>query len=261
MKLIVINNSDDTFQFVGNAVSIIPGTTDVAVTAWYQLIHDLEFRRNVFNCNLVLNDGIRDYRGQEAIDYLVVIERSNYYNKDSNGSDLSRGKITTTGWHLQMHAVEVNVGTWNGFRNMSIDPTTLVETDHGFVTFKLFDSGRAQITNPLLFATACYTQIDWTTNHEAGIIGAIFTQAGPPASDIYMYTIGAPGIANIRFGTGGINLKCIGIGGVIDADGKAEKYIHPSLPMPGLNKFRTIFKHNAATQHQCQIIYKIFKPV
>ena len=75
-----------------------------------------------------------------------------------------------------------------------------------------------------------------------------------------MYVIAAPGIADIHFGTGGINLKHFPAGSIGDADGESAKYMHPTNPVAGANKFRLILEHEVGMQHTFQIIFRLFKP-
>ena len=180
--------------------------------------------------------------------------------KDTSDVPLSRTTVTKIGWHFQLHSIEITTAKWNGFHNKKINPITLVISDLGFVTYKLFDASQAQITDEANIADARITQMDWCVDHEMEIVGAIFSQNNAPTTDIYMWTFAAPGIANVPFGQGGLNLKLIGTGGTVDADGKAAKYLHPSIPMAGINKFRTILKHDAGVQHTFQLSYKLFKP-
>ena len=261
MKLILVNSSSDAKTYVSSTVVAAASTsTDVASKYWYGLLNDLEFCKDLKLNNILINNGIEDLSYPKSQEYLEQVNVLGIANRDSDGSQLSRSKVTTSGWHFQISPIEVKTCTWQGFHHKVMNPVTLVETESGFVTHKLYDANRVEITDPEQALTAKYTVIDWCTNHELEIVGAILTQASPPETDIYMYTSGAPGILNVPFGTGGINLKCLGIGGVIDADGKAAKYLHPSVPIPGLNKFRTVIVHDVGVVHQFQIIYKLFKP-
>jgi hypothetical protein len=177
-----------------------------------------------------------------------------------SGVPLGRAAVTKTGWHFQLHSVEITTAKWNGYYNKKINPVTLELTELGYVTYKLYDADRVEITDEANIATAVFTVVDWCVDHEMEIVGVIFTQVAPPTTDVRMWTSAAPGIANVPFGQGGLNLKNIGVGGVVDADGLAAKYMHPTIPMPGINKFRTMLKHDAGVQHTFQLLYKLFKP-
>jgi hypothetical protein len=261
MKVILINNSSDDKLYATGQIAVLgQSEVDVSKRLWYAILDDTELRKDLICNNIQVSDGVSVLRMDDAVKYIESVNRLNASSRDSDGSTLSRVKVTTSGWHFQISPIYVKTSTWNGYHHKQINPVTLVETDTGFVTYKLYDASRTQILEEERANEATYTVVDWCVNHEIEIVGAVFTQAEPPTTDIYMYTVGAPGILNVPFGCGGLNLKCIGIGGVIDADGKSAKYIHPSSPMSGLNKFRTILTHSAGVVHECQLIYKLFKP-
>ena len=212
---------------------------------------------------LLLNDELEDIPDvAKAINTLLGGDLT---PRDSDGSAIMRPKATTSGWSFQMHSIGIDIGKFSGIHNKSINgnhnsPDFLTLADLGFSTIKLYKQDRSLITAQEDEAQAHFTVVDWQVNHEMEILGGLFTQGQAPTNDIWMWTIGAPGIANVPFGQGGINLKRVGTAGWVDADGKAAKYLHPSVPMVGVNKMRIIFHHPTYEAHPCQMIFKLFKP-
>ena len=186
---------------------------------------------------------------------------------DSENSLLSRPKITQAGWAYQNHTIGMQLGKLvDGIHNKKINPSTLViedlksATNVPFATMKLYKEDRTLIAEGGNEAEAKYTVIDWCVDHEMEIIGAIFTQNQVPVNDVWLWVFGAPGIANVAFCQGGINIKRLGTGNQVNADGRAAKYMHPLKPIPGVNKFRMIFYHPIYEAHPCQMLFQLFKP-
>ncbi len=203
---------------------------------------------------LLIGDGTA-YKaaGAEAINFLLGADTT---PKDTDGSIIQRPKAAKAGWSYQLHGISIATSTIGGFYNKDD-----AGNDLGFVTLKLYDVNGTEITTQGTADTDCVkTQVDWCVNHEMEIIGGSLYQSEPPTTDIYFWCKAAPGIANIMFAQGGINLKNVGIGGAINADGRASKYLHPSVPVAGVNKFRLIFKHNAGVKHNTQMLFDLFKP-
>ena len=185
---------------------------------------------------------------------------------DTDNSKLARQKVTQSGWSFQLHSIGIETGKFNGAHCKKINPLTLEVSDlewasgQKFATIKLYKEDQTLITVAEEEGQAHYSVIDWAVDHEIEIVGGIFTQNSRPTNDVWMWTLGAPGIANIKFCDGGINLKRLGDGNEINADGRAPKYIHPTEPIPGINRFRMIFYHPIYEAHPCQMIFQLFKP-
>lgn len=186
---------------------------------------------------------------------------------DVDNSQLSRTKITQTGWAFQLHGVGIETGKLAGIHNKKINPGTLEITDlawtsgQKFVSMKLYKEDRSLITEEADQGLAHYSVVDWAVDHEIEIVGANFTQNSRPANDIWMWVFGAPLIANIKFCEGGINLKRLGDGNEVNADGRAPKYLHPTEPIPGINRFRMVFYHPVYEAHPCQMVFQFFRGV
>lgn len=185
---------------------------------------------------------------------------------DSDGSPIIRRKETKTGWHYQMHTVEISTSTESGIYSKKIvNPalTVFSPVDTGFVTTKYYDAGGSELTEATggAFPTCVATVMDWAVDHEMEIISGKIIQDTSPTSDLRLWIVAAPGIANVDFAEGGFNLKHCGQGMAIYADGKASKYMHPTDPMPGINKFRVIALHPAGFQHTFMIVFNLYKAI
>lgn len=205
----------------------------------------------------LVNDGTNDISGiANQINYLKDIQAT-----DTNGIPLHREQVTTVGWNFQYHAIEFTTSLLDSVKNRTYNLTTRVFSNLGFSTIKFYNaSGIELLTQTDINTSGVITELDWVTNYEQEIIGCHCFQAVAPASNVYLFCYGAPGIANVPFGEGGINLKHITNGAIIDIDAKSAKYMSPTLPVPGVNKFRFIFDHTAGFQHTLQIIFKLYRP-
>jgi hypothetical protein len=67
MKLILKNNSDDSYLFLNGKITVAPNSqVEVDQVYWTDLSRDTDFIKNIRNGNLVLNDGILDYTPNNA---------------------------------------------------------------------------------------------------------------------------------------------------------------------------------------------------
>jgi hypothetical protein len=204
--------------------------------------------------SLLLNDDTNDIPDvATAINFLLGKDTT---PKDVEGSPILRQKAAKAGWYYQLHGLEFTTSTIGGFHNKDKDGNDL-----GFVSMKLYDINGTEITDQPTADSSCVkTQIDWMVNHEMEIIGASLFQNTAPATDIRLWVVAAPGIANLNFVQGGANLKFAGTGHAINADGRVAKYLHPSIPMAGVNKFRMVLKHDAGIKHGAMFLFDLFRP-
>ena len=201
--------------------------------------------------DLVFNDDIQDILDPgTAINLLLQKDPT---PRDSTGRPITRRAITNDGWHYQLHCLEFQTSKLGSIYNKDENGNDL-----GFGSVKLFKEDGSEITLEAEENQAVTTQVDWMTNHEMDIIGGQLYQAAPPVGDCRLWIIAAPGILNLKFGQGGINLKHAPAGGAVNADGRASKYLPPSPA--GINKFRLIFKHPAGLQHSAMMLFELFKP-
>lgn len=186
---------------------------------------------------------------------------------DSDGAPIQRPKAAPQGWAYSMQSVNFTTCWTDGdsgvpFLNSALNPTTRNETDLGFASIKYYLSDNVtQATEPEDIANAIWTVIDWTTNYDIWILGGYLFQNAPPPDDLFMWVHLAPGILNYPFIEGGLNLRLVGPGGTVTADGIVSKLLSASVPMPGCNKIRITLKHDAGYQHEAQFLFRYFRAV
>lgn len=174
--------------------------------------------------------------------------------KDGTGRPIVRGAITLDGWSAQFHAMSFKTSQLDSAYNKKVNGDDL-----GFMTLKCYDEDDEEIeSQETADSEAVKTIIEWQPNHDFEIVGGQLMQAAAPGSNVYLWVIGLPGILNVMFTQGGINLKMCGAGGVVDFDGRASKYL-PYNGGAGTNKFRIVLKHGAGVKHELQVVFQIFK--
>ena len=249
----VKNNSGSTKIYLGQELAN-QQTYDIPAQDLHKWQGDDDVIADGSSGDLLIGDGsVYKVAGAEAINFLLGVDT---IPKDADGSIIQRPKAAKAGWSYQLHGVAIKTSDLSGFYNKNDS-----ESDLGFTTIKLYNSSGTEITDQSTADTDCVkTVIDWCTNHEMEIIGGALYQSTPPDSDLYFWCKAAPGIANIMFVQGGVNLKLVGSGGIVNADGRASKYMHPTVPVSGINKFRLTFKHAAGVKHEMQMLFELFKP-
>lgn len=179
--------------------------------------------------------------------------------RDSDGSLLSRSKITTTGWSYQLHGLEFKTSQLNSVYSKKSNGT-----DFNFTTIKCYDAqGNQLITQESCDTDSVKTVIDWEPTHDYEIIGGMFKIASVPTEDIRLWVIGVPDIP-VEYGgskefASNINLKYIGIEEGVKADGRAPKYLQYNSELH-TNKIRLILEHPAGVKHDIHMLLEIFKP-
>lgn len=179
---------------------------------------------------------------------------------DIDGAPLVRTKAAAPGWSLQLHSVEVKTSTVGGVYNKRVNPATGEEIDLGFATIKLFDALGNEITDPANEEQCVHTRVDWRTTHDIELRGAAMAQSQKPNQTCRMWAVGAPGLANVFFCQGGMNLQNFDPGQFVTAEGVAAKYLSATKPIPGANTMRLIYKHAAGLKHTMQLLLYIYAP-
>lgn len=178
---------------------------------------------------------------------------------DTDGAPLVRTKITQSGWHFQLQAVEFTTAKLNSVYNADDE-----ESDLGFATVKFYDDQDDELEDPtqIELTTNCVkTVIDWEADHDIEVIGGFFEQALNPATDVRMWITAIPDLTvaqggSIPFVQGGLNLKYLS--GKIDIDGKTPKLM-PYNATYHTNKFRITLRHGAGVQHSAMVLFKLFR--
>lgn len=203
---------------------------------------------------LLVGDG-SSYKtaGASATNYLLGIDTT---PKDISGRNIYRQAATVDGWHYQLLSTEITTAKKDGFFSQEEDGTSL-----GFVTHKIYDANDAEITDAANEGQAVKTVVWVKPTHSYEIIGAVFGQKDVPTSDIRLWVTGLPGIANVKFARGGMNLKHAGSGTYQLADGRASKYLAYNAQAPDANAFKVTIKHPQGTQHSFQLSLEVYKAV
>lgn len=177
--------------------------------------------------------------------------------RDSDGSPLQRVKITTSGWHYQLHGLEFSTSS------LTIESKKEDGTNFGFTTIKCYDTENNLLTTQeQCDASAVKTIIDWEPNHDLEVIGGMVKQAVAPTEDIRIWVVGVPDVP-VQYGgsklfAANINLKYMGQEEGVRVDGRAPKYLVYNSVYHS-NKLRLILKHPAGHKHPLHMIFEIFK--
>lgn len=200
----------------------------------------------------VLKMGYLPMSGEEVIsdsdlqsDAPALIDNSD--PKDSSGRLITRTAITEIGNHFELISFEIQLATTNGVYNCEDS-----NQDSGIATYQMLDSNMQITINPAL---AKVTEIYLQFGKNIEPIGGILSQQEPSVTDARMFITALPGLVNIPFGGGGINLSLIGIGGSLDVDAKSPKTI-PYIP--GTPQFRIRIFHELLNNHKFQFHLKLY---
>lgn len=197
------------------------------------------------------DDGETDLSGGVA-DHINFLK--DFKPVDSTGRPIYRHAITQEGWSAQFHSIGFCTSKLSALYNKDD-----AGNDLGFLTAKFYNSSGTELTTQGDIDSGCVkTVIGWKPTHDYEIVGGQLMQAAAPSTNIYMWVKGLPGILNVMFAQGGMNLKLAGQGGIADFDGRASKFL-PYSGGAGTNKFEIILKHDAGVQHELQMVFEIFK--
>jgi len=205
--------------------------------------------------DLTYNDGVSDLGMSDAINHLKNLMVK--YPTDTDGSQLSRVKITKTGWGLQCHSIGVTTGKVDSIYDKKHDGT-----DYGFGTLKFYDSEDDEITEKGTYDTLqdrldaeCETTaLLWEPTHDLEIIGGELWQKAKPASAVRMWFYHP--LSGHEFCTGGIDLQFID--NKKSMDGRAPKLLPYSAAYHS-SQLCMKMKHTAGVNHDVQLVLEIFK--
>lgn len=179
---------------------------------------------------------------------------------DADGAQLSRGKITKSGWHFQCHSVEFTTSLLSSVYNS--DKT---ETDLGFTSIKYYNSSDVELvagTQAELDSNCVKTVITLELDQDIEVIGGVIYQGTEPSSDVRLWVTAIPDLpapnGSVPFCQGGANLKHMGTGAVYDIDGKTPKML-PYDNTYHTNKFEITLIHPTGHQHNMMMIMKLFR--
>jgi predicted secreted protein len=181
--------------------------------------------------------------------------------KDSDGSPLSRNKVTQTGWNYQMHGFEFKSAQLDSFYSKKSDAS-----DFGFGVLKCFKDSNGSLVECTDQAdadtNAIVTQVEWEPTHDYEIVGGMLKQLSSPAQDLRVWVIGVPDVPEAYGGfkpfVVSVNLKFMGSEEGVKVDGRApKKMLYDAVNHT--NKLRLYFRHPAGFKHDMHMIVELFK--
>lgn len=254
VKIKNADSSDHTWvgqTIVAGQYHIIDPTT---LTSWQ---NDSTLLTAIGDGLAVVNDGTNDLTNvSTGINWLLGIDST---PKDTDGSPLTRGKVTQTGWSYQLHSVEFKTSQLD-----SIYAKDASGTSWGHTTIKCYNDETTESSNQTDADSNCVkTVIDWEPTYDYEIIGGLFKQKAVPTNPIRLWVIAVPDISAGSGGSklfvAGVNLQFIGLEDGIRVDGRATKRLAYNATYH-TNKMRMILRHNAGDKHDLNMIFEIFKP-
>lgn len=249
--MIVKNNKESEDTWVGKVLAADEEYT-LEASKLHKWMSDDKVIFDLSSGDLLIGDGVT-YKdsGSAAVSYLLGVD---VRPKDQAGRQIVRTAATIDGWHAQFHCLSFSSSVLGSLYNKDTNGDDL-----GFTTLKLYDAYDVEITDVNDEENAVKTVIDLMPDHDYEIVGGRLFQAGPPLTDVRLWIVGLPGILDVGFSNGGLNLKLIGNGGSVDFDGRASKYL-PYNSGAGTNKLRIVLTHGAGVVHEIQLLLEIFKP-
>jgi hypothetical protein len=210
-----------------------------------------------FECSIEKDDGA-DQTDFESHYKSYANKSKSIMPIDSDGSPLQRVKITTSGWHYQLHGLECQTSQLDSVFSKKEDGS-----DFGFCTIRCYAADGSLLTIQEDCDTqAVKTVVDWEPTHDYEIVGGFFKQLSIPTSDVRLWVVGVPDVPAVYGGSklfcANINLKFIGVEEGIKVDGRAPKYMTYSATYH-TNKLRMILKHDSGVKHNLNIIFEMFK--
>lgn len=220
-----------------------------------------------FECVLRIDDPANNDQIEFETNYknAVTTNKKIEAPKDSDGSPLQRVKITTTGWHYQLHGVEFETSKLNSIYSKKVDGT-----DYGFSSIKFYELVNgveteitgANLNQTYLDSNCIKTIMDWEPTHDLEIIGGMLKQKEIPGSDVRLWVIGVPDVPEVAGGSKpfavNINLAFIGIEEGVKVDGRAPKYLTYNATYH-TSKLRIMLRHPVGFKHKMNMIFELFK--
>lgn len=263
MKLLLFNNSSDSFSYLSNSV-VIPsnGELDVSSTYWFSLYTEPDFIKDIRLNNILVGDGVKTLQYPESENYLKFINEFNYNNKDIDGAVIVRHKAARKGWSFLSLPPEITTSTIGG----SLYCKDSSGNDITGISCKIYNSNNDEITTPGLenanLSTCVKTILDVELPFDYELIGGALRVTTSPSDDIRLWIIGAPDIPSQYGGSkefaSGINLKFLSADNSFDIDGRVAKFITYN-PATHQGKLRILLKHAAGLTVNMQVMIHLYR--
>ena len=264
MKLILKNNSTDTFSYADGLVVVQPNSElDVISNYWFALYSDVNFIKDLRLNNILVNDGLKDYRTPESESYVQFLnDISNWNNRDTDGAQIVRNKAAKKGWSFWAIPFEITTSTLGGTLFCQLSDGTVIP----WVTCKIYDANNNEITTAGVLnanLNQCVkTVIDFEPTFDYEIIGGAARISSNPSQDIRLWIVGAPDIPAQYGGSkefaSGINLKFLAPDSSFDVDGRVTKFLTYN-PATHQGKMRMILKHPAGLAVNMQFTVHMYR--
>lgn len=218
----------------------------------YELYKNPEFQRDVDEQIVLLTDGVREFNCDNTwVKISWFLE-----DKDPSGRPMFRVSQSSDGFNFHLISIEITTAKYGGIYNKDHN-----EVDLGLCTHKIYDSSGTEITSAASEANSVRTEVLFVPNYDLEAMGGVFSQNAAPAQDIRMWALGAPGIADVKYATGGINLKYSGNQPFNLIDARASKLMKYVSAMPLLTANKIVLRHPAGAQHTFQLHLVNYKPL
>lgn len=179
-------------------------------------------------------------------------------SRDSDGDTLVRVKYAPTGWHYQVHVIEMETCNLTGLYEKKS-----TGTDYGWASIKLYNASDVEITQQGTADTDCVkTQVDWQPTIDVELVGGLVSQVENPTSDVRVWVVGAPGIPEGSGGSKafmtGFNFLFLEAKKQFEINGRSSKFMAYD-PVYNSNVLRTTIKTVAGLKHRIQAAFEVYK--
>lgn len=176
---------------------------------------------------------------------------------DIDGRSLIRPVAAKAGWTYFYCPIEFTTAKLNSLNSKKHD-----NTNRSGISYKIYDSNDAEITEVQNEVNAVKTVVDFEPTYDYEVIGGQLQQHTKPTTNVRVWVIAVPDVAEQYGGSkeivGGANLKFIDSTDKINADGRVSKYMTYNATNH-TNKIRVILRHDAGIQHCAMLILEMFK--
>lgn len=212
----------------------------------------------ISNSEALVGDGSEYFTDiSKALDWL---KGTNLTPSDTDGVPLSRTKVTKTGWHYQANSVEFSTAKLSSLVNIDA-----AGDDLGYTTIKYYDVVGVELvagTQGELDTDCVKTVITWEPGVDYEIIGGTLYQSAAPSNDVRLWITAVPDLTpaqggSIPFMEGGMNLKHMGTGAIMELDGKTPKLMTYNATYH-TSKFQITATHTAGDQCPVMVVLKVF---
>jgi hypothetical protein len=177
--------------------------------------------------------------------------------RDTDGRVINKVAAARPGWTYLLIPIEFSTAKLN-----SLDAKLVDGANRPGITIKYYNNSDAEVTDAQYENTIVKTVLDFEPSFDYEIIGGTVQQHTKPTTDIHLWVIAVPDVAEQYGGSkemiGGVDLRFIDPADKINADGRASKYMTYSATYH-TNKLRLVLKHAAGLQHELMLSFEIFR--